>query len=133
MTRKQAREQAFILIFEKEISKLSVEEVLEVTAQVGEPVEDAYTLKVFPGVFQSLEEIDQTISAHLTGWTIQRLSKVALSLLRLAIFEMKYMDDIPVRVSINEAVELCKTYATQEDASYVNGVLGAFAKKAERE
>lgn len=132
MTRKQAREQAFILIFEKEISKHTVEEVLDVTAQIGEPVEDAYTLQVFAGVFEQLEDIDFQITAHLTGWTLQRLSKVALSLLRLAVYEMKFMPDIPVSVSINEAVDLCKTYATQEDAAYINGVLGAFAKTLEK-
>ncbi len=132
MTRKQAREQAFILIFEKEISKHTVEEVLDVTAQIGEPVEDTYTLQVFAGVFEQLEDIDAHITAHLTGWTLQRLSKVALSLLRLAVYEMKFMPDIPVSVSINEAVDLCKTYATQEDAAYINGVLGAFAKTLEK-
>ncbi len=131
MTRKQAREQAFILIFEKEISKHTVDEILDITAQIGEPVEDAYALQVFSGVFEQLENIDAGISAHLTGWTLQRLSKVALSLLRLAVYEMKFMPDIPIGVSINEAVDLCKTYATQEDAAYINGVLGAFAKTLE--
>ena len=132
MTRKQAREQAFILIFEKEISKHTVAEVLEITAQIGEPVEEPYILQVFSGVFENLEEIDSSISLHLTGWTLQRLSKVALSLLRLAVYEMKCMADIPISVSINEAVDLCKTYATQEDASYLNGVLGSFAKTLEQ-
>ncbi len=132
MTRKQAREQAFILIFEKEISKHTVDEVLDITAQIGDPVEEPYVLQVFSGVFDNLEEIDASISSNLTGWTLQRLSKVALSLLRLAVYEMKFMTDIPVSVSINEAVALCKTYATQEDASYLNGVLGSFAKTLEQ-
>ena len=82
----------------------------------------------FKGVYDNLQEIDAIIEEHLTGWTINRISKVALSILRLAIYEIKYVDSIPVGASINEAVELCKKYATTEDSSYVNGVLGSVAR-----
>ena len=128
MTRKQAREEAFILIFEKNFSDSSVEEILELAVEVRDLQPDDYIKNVFFGVFSKLEEIDAIISEKSVGWKIARISKTALSVLRLAIFEIKYFDEIPVSVSINEAVELCKKYATKEDASFVNGILSTIAK-----
>ncbi len=132
MTRKEAREQAFILIFEKEISKLEIEDVLTNAADARDVITDDFSLTLFEGVFAKLEEIDQEISAHLQGWRPERLSKVVLALLRLCVFEMRFLEDVPVSVSINEAVELCKKYATDEDTSYLNGVLGSIARVAEK-
>ncbi len=130
MTRKEARNQAFVLIFEKGINNESVEDILEAAKVCREFLEDedGYTVKAFTGVYDNLEEIDGIISDNLSGWTINRISKVSLAVLRLAIYEIKYMDDIPESVSIDEAVELCKTYSTQDDASFVNGVLGTVVR-----
>lgn len=128
MTRKQAREEAFILIFEKEFNDSSVEELLELASEVRELTPDDYIKEVFSGVFEKLSEIDGVISKTAVGWKIERISKTALSVLRLAIYEIKYMDSIPESVSINEAVELCKKYATKEDASFVNGILSTVVK-----
>ncbi|MBQ3550207.1 MAG: transcription antitermination factor NusB [Clostridia bacterium] len=130
MTRKEARDQAFILIFEKGINNESVEDILEAAKECRDFLEDedGYTLKVFTGVFERQEEIDAIISKNLTGWTINRISKISLAVLRLAIFEIMYMDEIPDAVSVDEAVELCKTYSTQEDAAFVNGVLGTVVR-----
>ena len=75
-------------------------------------------------------ELDQTIEKYLTKWKIGRLSRVTLTLLRLAVCELAYFPDIPVRVTINEAIELAKKYATEDDASYINGVLGSYVKEA---
>ncbi len=129
MTRKQAREEAFILIFEKAFNNSSVEDILELAAEVRDLEPDDYINTVFFGVFEKLDEIDALISENAVGWKIERISKTALSVLRLAIFEMKYFEEIPVSVSINEAVELCKKYATKEDSSFVNGILSTVAKK----
>ena len=90
---------------------------------------DDYVEKVFLGVFENLSQIDEKISENLKGWKLSRISKVSLAILRLAVFEMLFFDDIPFGVSINEAVELAKKYSTQEDASFINGVLGALSKK----
>lgn len=130
MTRKEARDQAFVLIFEKGINNESVEDILEAAKVCRNFLEDedGYTLKVFTGVFEKQEEIDSIISKNLTGWTINRISKISLAVLRLAIFEIMYMDDIPDAVSVDEAVELCKTYSTQEDSAFVNGVLGTVVR-----
>ena len=129
MTRKMAREEAFILIFEKAFNDSSVEEILEIAEDVRELNPDDYIKTVFKGVFENLSEIDSQISENAVGWKIERISKTALSVLRLAIFEIKFMEDIPAAVSVNEAVELCKKYATKEDASFVNGILSTILKK----
>lgn len=128
MTRKQAREEAFILIFEKEFNDNSIEDILETAAEARDLVPDDYINRVFKGVYDSLLELDSLISESSVGWSITRISKTALCIMRLAIFEMKYIEEIPVSVSINEAVELCKKYATENDASFVNGILSTVAK-----
>ncbi len=131
MTRKQAREEAFILIFEKEFSEDTLNEILEVDEQARGIIPDDYIKQVFFGVYENLQTIDREISENAVGWSINRISKTALAILRLAIFEMNYIDSIPVSVSINEAVELAKKFATKEDASFINGILSTVAKKSE--
>jgi N utilization substance protein B len=128
MNRKQAREEAFVLIFEKVFNPDSVEDILQLANEVRDLKPDDYIKTVFFGVYDNLETLDSIISKNAIGWSITRISKTALSVLRLSLFEIKFMDDIPISVSINEAVELCKKYATKEDASFVNGLLSTVAK-----
>ncbi len=128
LKRAQSRENAFILIFEKSFNDLPSEEILELAGLTREFETDEFCIEVFKGVYNNISEIDEMISANATGWNINRIGRVALSVLRLAVYEMKFREDIPVSVSINEAVELCKKYATQEDASFVNGILGSVSK-----
>ena len=129
MTRREAREEAFILIFEKQFNSAENDEILEIAAEVRDLKPNDYIKTVFNGVYDNLDEIDNLISENAIGWKIARIAKVSLCILRLAVFEIKYMDDIPVSVSINEAVELAKKYATKEDASFINGILSSVAKK----
>ncbi len=131
MTRKQAREEAFILIFEKSLNDNALEEILSLAEEVRDIKADEYVKKVFFGVFDYLDDIDTIISKNSVGWSIKRITKTALALLRLAIYEICYYDEIPVSVSINEAVELAKKYATKEDASFINGILSTVAKSTE--
>lgn len=133
MTRKEAREEAFILVFEKEFSSDSLEGILEIDMQVRDIKPNDYVKTVFFGVFENLQNIDNIISQNAVGWSINRISKTSLAILRLAIFEIKFMEDIPVSVSINEAVELAKKYATKEDASFVNGILATVSKSENNE
>ena len=128
MTRKEAREQAFILIFEKQFRDDSATEILEYAKEIRGIDVDEYTQRVFVGVTENINDIDFLISTNLKNWKLERLSKVALAVLRLAIYEIKYIDEVPVSVSINEAVELCKKFAVKEDAAFVNGILGTVAK-----
>lgn len=129
MTRKQAREEAFILIFEKEINDEPLEDILLLAEEVREIETDEYVKKVFFGVFENVDEIDGVISQYAIGWSKKRITKTALAILRLAIYEIQFYDEIPVSVSINEAVELAKKYATKEDASFINGILSTVVKQ----
>lgn len=129
MTRKQAREEAFILIFEKQFSQATVDEILECASEARDITPDDYIKTVFSGVYEKLSEIDSEISENSVGWSIKRISKTAIAVLRLALYEIRYIEEIPLSVSINEAVELCKKYSTKEEASFVNGILASVSKK----
>lgn len=128
MTRREAREEAFILIFEKQFNCDTLDDILALAVEVRDLEPDDYIKTVFYGTFERLSDLDEIISANSKGWQIGRLSKIALAILRLAIYEINYYEEIPVSVSINEAVELCKKYATKEDAAFVNGILSTVAK-----
>lgn len=130
MTRKQAREEAFILVFEKGFNDDALEDILSLAEEVRDIKADEYVKKVFFGVYENVNDIDKIISQNSVGWSIKRITKTALAILRLAIYEIKYYDEIPVSVSINEAVELAKKYATKEDASFINGILSTVSKNA---
>lgn len=131
MTRKQAREEAFILIFEKQFNVDALEDILSCAVEVRDITPDEYIRKVFFGVYEKIDELDKFVSENAKGWSIGRISKTALAVLRLALYEMRYVEDIPVSVSINEAVELCKKYSTKEEASFINGILSTAAKTQE--
>ncbi len=133
ITRKTAREQTFILIFERSFNDLSVDEILELATECKDFEIDDYIKSVFAGVIENIEEIDAAVSNNAVSWDISRIGRVALSILRLAIYEIKFREDIPINVSINEAVELAKKYATTEDASFINGILGSVAKAQKTE
>jgi len=86
-----------------------------------------YITEELKAVLSKLETIDELISQHSKKWKIERMSRVDLSILRLAVFEMQYREDIPNSVAINEAVELAKKYSGDQSPSFVNGVLGSIA------
>lgn len=87
-----------------------------------------YIDMVVSGVREHAQQIDEEIAACLRGWTLARLSRVDLAILRLSVFEMQYAG-LPVAVSINEAVELTRKYSSEESCSFVNGVLGTISRK----
>ena len=129
ISRYKMREQAFILCFEMLFSDADPDELADNAGDARDEFLSDYAVKCAKGVKEHQEEIDAMISDKLkSGWKITRISKVSLALLRLAVYEMLYRDDIPVSVSINEAVELSKKYTVEEDTSFINGVLGSVAK-----
>lgn len=131
MTRRESRELAFVLLFEKSFSDSTLDEVLENAGEAREIVRDPFALSLAEGTVQHTEEIDESISAFSHKWSKDRLSRVALAILRLAIYEMRWESSIPVSVSINEAVELAKRYGGEADAAFINGVLGGVARQQE--
>ena len=131
MKRSEAREQAFIIVFEKEFNAEASVDEISAAAKEAELFEtDRFAKKLSEAVFSDIEALDNIIIENLrAGWRISRISKVALAILRMAICEMTTFDDVPVSVSINEAVELAKKYAPETDARFVNGLLSSVAKK----
>ena len=130
-TRSEARAAAFTQIFQLNQQGDNKGEMMEHLLNVIPECEDnlGYIQSVINGVDEKQAELDESISQHLKkGWTLKRISKVALSILRLAVYEMKYVDDVPQKVAINEAVNLAKEYGGEEDAKFINGILGAIAK-----
>lgn len=128
MTRKELREQAFVMLFEYSFRLDTAAELFEIATEAGTFVDDEYCTKVVSLAIENIEEIDLEISKYSKGWKTERLSKVALAALRLAVTEIKYFSDIPNSVSINEAVEIIKKYATEQDASFANGILGSLVR-----
>ena len=126
----KVREQAFFLCFESLFSDTDIDELADNAGDARDEFLSDEAIDRAKGVVEHKTEIDEKISAHLkTGWKLSRISKVSLAVLRLAVYEMLYLDDIPVSVTINEAVELSKKFTVQDDTSFINGVLGAIAKE----
>ncbi len=128
MTRKEAREQAFALLFEKTFSDSTIEEIIE-NAVVGRQLQiDSYAKGLVNATLSHMQEIDSVIEPNLRKWSKNRISRVALTALRCAVCEILYDEEIPAGVSINEAVEIVKKFSGKEDSSFVNGVLSSVVK-----
>lgn len=144
MKRTQIREQIFKLLFRREFNsendmpeqvKLffenpSIEEdEINIKDVSLKSTEELYIREKYNGIVEKIEELDKAISSTSKGWTIDRISKVDLTILRLAIFEIKYDDEIPNNVAIDEAVELAIKFGQDESSSFVNGILANIAKQ----
>ena len=136
MSRKVAREVAMKLVFANLAGgEDTYEAVLEKSGIDAEPAPEdvAYANEVISGIQAHVEEIDALIDDIAIGWKIERMPRVDLSILRIAVYEMQYREDIPCSVSINEAVELAKAFGGDKSSAYVNGMLGTLAKRIEKE
>ncbi|MBE6824001.1 MAG: transcription antitermination factor NusB [Ruminococcaceae bacterium] len=130
ISRYKKREQAFILSFETLFSDTDIDELADNAVDGSDEYMSDYAISCAKGILEHSDEIDSYISDNLKkGWKISRISKVSYAVMRLAIYEMLYVEDVPVSVSINEAVELAKKYSIPDESSFVNGVLGTVAKK----
>lgn len=131
MTRREIRENVFKMLFRVEFHEQ--EEMNEQLVLFGEELDAlkeadlSYIRNKCNDIFSKIEEIDSAINEVATGWKTSRMGKVDLSIIRLAVYEIKFEDDIPTKVSINEAVELAKAYGTDDSPSFVNGILAKFA------
>ncbi len=126
MTRKDARKAVFGLIFESGFkTDESAIDIYEISADDRDIEDDKYVRTVYFGIHDNLDAIDKVIGDHSHGWKPERMSRVSRTVLRIAVYEMLYMDDIPAPVSINEALELTKEYDDEKARAFVNGVLNA--------
>ena len=128
MTRTKLRDNIFKLVFLSQFhDKEELDEQIKMFVDgIEEPASDedkAYINTKAAKIIELLPEIDALISEKVTDWKIERMAKVDLSIIRVAVYEIKYDDDIPTGVAINEAVELAKLYGSDASSSFVNGVL----------
>ena len=144
MSRRNARELVLHMLFDNDVSGNSADDILsfrlepeyfstlatedKLYKQIPDNAQSEYMAKAVNGVVANLEELDNYIKTYSTGWDISRISRIAKCILRLSMYEMKYLK-IPVGASVNEAVELAKRYDSEEVASFINGVLASFIKK----
>lgn len=127
---REAREQCFAILFEMTFSDDSYNDVLDAAVEARLIVPDEFTLKVLDHYSNNSDKIDDLIKANIKGWTFERLSRVPLSIMRLAVSEIQCCGT-PESVAINEAVELTKKYAAPKESAFVNAVLGAIFRKKE--
>jgi len=122
MKRRTAREKALQAIFQIEMSETAVEEAIENVLD-GEP-SDTYLEKLVKGVTQHKEEIDAALVKHLEKWSLERLANVDRNILRIALYELQYgSEDVPVKVAMNEAIEIAKIYGDDQSSKFINSVL----------
>lgn len=133
MGRKVAREGAMKLLFQMELNEDYSEEAKGIFLENFEfdEMETKYIEEAFLSIMDHRERIDQYIEENLEGWSIYRLAKVDLAVLRIAIYEILFRKDIPVEVSINEAIEIVKKYSSYDSFKFINGVLGGFVRSLE--
>ncbi len=130
MDRRTARETAFQLLFEREFRKDEAgEDIIRAAGEAREAECNRYVEQVFFGVAEHQKEIDELIASCAIGWKTTRMTRVSLSILRIAVYEMKYCPDIPFTVSINEAVELTKKFDDDKAPAFINGILNAAAER----
>jgi N utilization substance protein B len=135
MTRRKARENAFIAVFEAGFSSNDIQEILALTQEVPEYEEymlDDFAMSLINNYYSNAEKVNDIIQSKLKNWSQSRISRVASAVLRLSVAEMIFSDEKDMdSIIINEAVEMCKKFAGDNDYQFVNGVLGAIAKDKE--
>ncbi|MDQ0430076.1 N utilization substance protein B [Planomicrobium stackebrandtii] len=127
MKRHEAREKALQTLFQLEGTELTIDEAMD-HVMAGEN-DNFYSLLV-QGTHANLAEIDEKLVGHLENWSLERLPKIERTILRMAIFELGYMEDAPARVIMNEAIELSKTFGDDKSSRFVNGVLSKFTDES---
>lgn len=129
MNRSEMREQAFVLLFEKEFfSELTCNDIEEIYSENFSELSE-YAKNAFEETSARIDELDELIKKYLKGWKLERIPKVNISILRLALYEINYEDGVPGKVAVNEAVELAKKYSGEDDYMFINGVLGSYLRE----
>ncbi|ARF12759.1 transcription antitermination factor NusB [Sporosarcina sp. P3] len=123
MKRREAREKAIQTLFQLDNSEMNVDEAI---GYIVETPLDSFYEQLVRGTAEHLTEVDSEITNKLENWTIDRLPKIERTVLRLAVYELLYNEEVPNRVIMNEAIELCKTFGDEKSGRFVNGVLSKF-------
>jgi N utilization substance protein B len=132
-SRRKARECALQLLYQLDLHKSDPKSAIaSFWEQQDESVDDGtheFSETLVAGVWENLSEIDELIARHSTNWKVSRMASVDKNILRLAIYELLYMSDVPFRVTLNEAVEIAKRFGTAESSAFVNGILDHVARE----
>lgn len=129
MTRRQAREIIFSLIYEADFHRdTPFAHVYNEAIADRAFEENAYVRATFFGMEEELASLDAAITEYAVNWKVERISRVSRAIMRLCIYEMLHADDVPPQVAINEAVELAKIYDDDKAPAFINGVVNAFAR-----
>lgn len=126
MKRREAREKAFQILFQNDMNEMETED-LKAKLEKYE-TKDPYLSDITHGVLHHKTDLDHHIEQHLKNWSLNRIAMVERSILRIATYEILYVEDIPVKVTINEAVELANKYGDDQSGKFVNGVLSNIVK-----
>lgn len=126
--RSKARKRALDVLYAAELRGDSPVAALEAAIAEGEPPNNPYTETLIRGVVEHQERIDELLAEYAHGWSLARMPAVDRNVLRLGLFEMLYVEDVPDAVAVSEAAALVKSLSTDESPAYVNGVLGALQK-----
>lgn len=121
MKRRMAREKALQAMYQIDMSGVDSAEALENVLEDENP--DEFLQQLVEGTIANLQEIDQEISKHLERWSIDRLAKVDVNILRIGVYELMYSEDAPQNVVINEAIEIAKRFGDEKSSKFVNGIL----------
>jgi len=129
--RRSGRELAFRLLFQADVGGVPLDEVLRVARDFSDATEDvwAFAEELGRGAWDAKSELDAIIVRLAAGWTLERMANADRNILRVALYEIIHREDTPQSVAINEAVELAKRYGTADSASFINGILGTFARE----
>ncbi len=128
MSRRDARDIAFKLVFEYNFNKRENNEELEEYCLNMDADDVAYVKEIYFGVSSHYDELIEKVSQHAEKFAMDRIFKVDLAILLLAIYEITYVDSVPFKVSVDEALNLAKKYSTEKSAKYINGILAKFAR-----
>lgn len=133
MGRKTAREGTMKLLFQMDINNEYTEDTINKFLENNQysSREEEYITEAVELIVNSLKELDEKIEKYAKGWKIKRFAKVDLAILRIAIYEIIHREDIPIEVSINEALEISKKYSTAESSKFINGILGSLVRGIE--
>ncbi|MCZ8537958.1 MULTISPECIES: transcription antitermination factor NusB [Paenisporosarcina] len=123
MKRREAREKALQTLFQLENTELTIEEAM---SHVLDGDNDSFYEKLVRGTTEQLAQIDESLKTKLENWSLDRLPKIERTVLRLAVYELLFMQDAPSKVVMNEAIELCKTFGDEKSSKFVNGVLSKY-------
>ena len=128
MSRREIRDSAFKLVFEQLLRDDGIQELYDIAEEIDEITVNDEVKKIVEGTISHADELDGIIAGYSKSRAVSRISKLNLAILRIALYECLYDDNTPVNAAISEAVSLAMTYTYQEDASFINGVLGAFSR-----